>query len=202
MIDDCDGRGWAAAANFALECFRIRDTFGYRSVQSRLSSSAHAQPAPTIKWLESQALTRKKSVFLARAARVTTEEHARKAIAALVASDKRVAKATHNITAWRIRGCDQADAAGHFQHSNDDGEHAAGGKVLTLLQMVDAWDVVVVVSRWYGGVKLGPERFRAICHVAKDALSAGGWTKQPVGRAGQADGVTGRPPRHTQRRKH
>lgn len=47
--------------------------------------------------------------------------------------------------------------------------------MLHLLQLVDAWDVLVVVSRWYGGVLLGPERFRCIGAVAREALVVGGF---------------------------
>jgi putative IMPACT (imprinted ancient) family translation regulator len=37
------------------------------------------------------------------------------------------------------------------------------------------WDVVVVVSRWYGGHKLGPRRFALINSAARDALVQGGF---------------------------
>ena len=42
---------------------------------------------------------------------------------------------------------------------------------------MNVWDVLVVVSRWYGGVKLGSDRFRIINNVAREALVEGGWTK-------------------------
>ena len=40
--------------------------------------------------------------------------------------------------------------------NDDDGEDAAGGRLLHLLQILDAKNVLVIVSRWYGGIKLGP----------------------------------------------
>jgi len=46
-----------------------------------------------------------------------------------------------------------------LQDYDDDGEAAAGGRLLHLLQMTDARNVCVVVSRWYGGILLGPSRF-------------------------------------------
>ena len=55
---------------------------------------------------------------------------------------------------------------------DDDGETAAGGRLLRLLVLADARDVVVVVSRWYGGIHLGPARFHVINACAKDALVA------------------------------
>ena len=46
-----------------------------------------------------------------------------------------------------------------------------------LMQLMDVWNVVVVVTRWYGGTKLGPDRFRIINSVARDALVKGGFVK-------------------------
>jgi putative IMPACT (imprinted ancient) family translation regulator len=45
------------------------------------------------------------------------------------------------------------------------------------MQLMDVWDVLVVVSRWYGGVKLGPDRFRIINGAARDALAKGGFDR-------------------------
>lgn len=45
-----------------------------------------------------------------------------------------------------------------FQDNDDDGENAAGSRMGHLLQVMDVWNVLVVVSRWYGGIKLGPDR--------------------------------------------
>ena len=104
-------------------------------------------------WILSEVVTEKKSVFVARAARVVSTEQARAYLHHLLSTDKKVAKATHNITAWRMRGPN--DTA--FQDCDDDGETAAGGRLLHLLQLMDAWDVMVVVTRWYGGVQLGPD---------------------------------------------
>lgn len=41
-----------------------------------------------------------------------------------------------------------ASASSPVKDCDDDGEAAAGGRLLHLLQMVDARDVCVVVSRW------------------------------------------------------
>ena len=42
--------------------------------------------------------------------------------------------------------------------------------LLHLLQVMDVWNCLVVVSRWFGGVKLGPDRFRLINQAAREAL--------------------------------
>ncbi|CAK5013231.1 unnamed protein product [Meloidogyne enterolobii] len=40
---------------------------------------------------------------------------------------------------------------------------------------MDAKDVLLVVSRWKGGNKIGPDRFRHICNAGRDALISGGF---------------------------
>ncbi len=57
-----------------------------------------------------------------------------------------------------------------LQDYDDDGEDAAGGRLLHLLQILDVKDTVVVVTRWYGGVKLGPARFTHINNAARMVL--------------------------------
>lgn len=125
-------------------------------------------------WTLSLPITEKKSIFLARAARVTSPSQAKSYLQHLISTDKKAAKATHNITAWRM----QDDGGVTYQDCDDDGETAAGGRLLHLMQIMDVWDVMVVVSRWYGGVQLGPDRFRIINQVARDALVRGGWVRE------------------------
>lgn len=127
-------------------------------------------------WTLSEPITEKKSVFLARAVTVTSPDEARWCIVHLKHTDKRVARASHNMTAWRIRGAGQSS----YQDCDDDGETAAGGRLLHLMQLMDVWNVVVVVSRWYGGVHLGPDRFRLINAAARDALVKGGFTSESM----------------------
>lgn len=129
-------------------------------------------------WTLSEPITEKKSVFLARASTVTSANQVHYFISHLVATDKRASKATHNISAYRIRSTSSSVGSELvFQDFDDDGETAAGGRLLHLLQIMDVWGVLVVVSRWYGGVQLGPDRFRIINQVARDAIVAGGWMK-------------------------
>ncbi|KAL8922438.1 MAG: hypothetical protein Q9208_005160 [Pyrenodesmia sp. 3 TL-2023] len=130
-------------------------------------------PAPP-RWVLSATVTEKKSVFIARACTVKTTDEAQSAISHLLATDKRASKATHNISAYRIQSLIEGKEM-VFQDCDDNGEDAAGGRLLKLLQMMDVWNVLVVVSRWYGGVKLGPARFGIINAVAREAVAAGGF---------------------------
>ncbi|KAH0547820.1 hypothetical protein FGG08_000077 [Glutinoglossum americanum] len=118
-------------------------------------------------WVMSEAISERKSVFVARCAGVSTIDQAKGYLHHLISNNKKVANATHNITAWRIRGADCIT----YQDCDDDGEAAAGGRVLHLMQLMDVWDVMVVVTRW----------FRIINSVARDALARGGHVKPQSG---------------------
>mmetsp|Transcript_2750 Transcript_2750/g.7754 ORF Transcript_2750/g.7754 Transcript_2750/m.7754 type:complete len:120 (-) Transcript_2750:216-575(-) len=90
--------------------------------------------------------------------------------------NNKIRNATHNIMAYRIY-CPETDA--FLQDHDEDGENAAGGRLLHLLQIVDARNVIVVVSRWFGGIKLGPARFTLINNAARELLVAENYvTKQ------------------------
>lgn len=130
-------------------------------------------------WTLSLPLVESKSTFLARCAPVSSPAQAAAFIRHLLATDRRVRAATHNITAWRIRGGGGGGVV--YQDCDDDGETAAGGRLLHLMQVMGVWDVVVVVSRWYGGVKLGPRRFAMISAAARDAFVRGGVVEEGPG---------------------
>lgn len=44
--------------------------------------------------------------------------------------------------------------------------------------MMDAWNLIVVVSRWFGGTHIGPDRFKHINTAARDAVIKGGFIDQ------------------------
>lgn len=144
------------------------------------TADAIADLGPEPPWIIAEALTEKKSVFLARVAPVSSPAQAKQYVAHLLATDKKAAKATHNMTAWRIKGANDSS----YQDCDDDGEIAAGSRMLHLMQLMDVWNVMVVVTRWYGGVLLGPDRFRIINTAAREALILGGYAKD--GKEGDA----------------
>lgn len=132
-------------------------------------------------WILSDPISEKKSVFLGRAVRVANLAQAQACLEHLTATDKKAAVATHNISAWRIKqkkdGAKDA-AETQIQDYDDDGETAAGGRLLHVMQLMDVWNVLVVVSRWYGGVQLGPARFRLINDAGRDALVKGQFVEE------------------------
>lgn len=48
------------------------------------------------------------------------------------------------------------------------------------LQILDVRNVLVVVSRWYGGILLGPDRFKHINNCARNILVQEGYTETSV----------------------
>lgn len=66
-------------------------------------------------------------------------------------------------------------------HQSDGGEKGAGDQLGRILDLSGSTDVFVVVWRWYGGVKLGSERWRVIKTAAVGALGQGGWIKKGRG---------------------
>lgn len=106
-----------------------------------------------------------KSVFFAHAARVRSGEDSVKFLQWLK-RHRDVAGATHNICACII---DSGEYREEF--NDDDGETGASSGVLFMMDKMAAVNAIVVVTRHYGGVKLGPQRFKIIKDVARDAIA-------------------------------
>jgi putative IMPACT (imprinted ancient) family translation regulator len=73
--------------------------------------------------------------------------------------------------AWRLTQI-LSDGTTILKHDNDDdGEDGAGSRLAQLLQHTRLErGIVVVVSRWFGGIHLGPKRFAHIVNAARDLL--------------------------------
>eukprot|EP01036_Dinobryon_divergens_P032740 gene32740-42394_t len=63
---------------------------------------------------------------------------------------------------------------------DDDGETAAGARLAELLRLMHLDGVAVIVSRWFGGVLLGPDRFRLISNSARALLTETGFGANPI----------------------
>ncbi|AGO10045.1 AaceriAAR055Wp [[Ashbya] aceris (nom. inval.)] len=124
-------------------------------------------------WIASDPITDRSSTFIAYAAHANSEEDACAKIDQLK-TDNKIAKCAHLMTAWRIHG----ENGVVYKDCDDDGESAAGSRMLHLLNTMDAWDVVVAVARWFGGVHIGPDRFKHINSCTRDALIKGDFVSQ------------------------
>lgn len=120
----------------------------------------------------SQVLTEKKSCFLAHVMEVHSMTETIQFREAVV-TDKRFRDATHNIFAYRFAD----ESTGVIHHDcDDDGETAAGGRLAEMIRLMQLKKgVAVIVSRWFGGTLLGPDRFKFICKVARNVLEENGF---------------------------
>jgi len=79
----------------------------------------------------------------------------------MLKSDKSYARATHNTWAAVLpNGALKAD----------DGESGAGMVILKMLDRAGLRNHVVIVTRWYGGKKLGGDRFRRVQDATRTYL--------------------------------
>ncbi len=93
--------------------------------------------------------------------------HARADVDGFLKRLKRVrkyARATHN--SWAVILSDGTPIKG------DDGESGAGMVILRMLEREGLTDHVIVVTRWYGGTKLGGDRFRRVQDCVRAYLDA------------------------------
>lgn len=77
---------------------------------------------------------------------------------------KKFAKATHNT--WACVFSDVGPV------KNDDGEAGAGAVIVKMLERAGLVDHIVVVTRWYGGVHLGGDRFAHVVTCTRAYLEA------------------------------
>jgi len=106
----------------------------------------------------------KASVFLATAWPVQTEDEAR---AILAEREKRMWDANHHCSAWKLRS--------GVTRTNDAGEPggSAGAPILAAIEGAGLIDALVIVTRWFGGTKLGVGGLvRAYGDAAAEALAA------------------------------
>jgi Uncharacterized protein family UPF0029 len=118
------------------------------------------------RWVMSEKVTLKSSTFVARCVGIESSAHARRLLRELLDGNTELQNATHNVTAWRVQKGD-----GISEECNDDGETGGGRYVLQILQSMDLVGVMVVLTRWYGGILLGPDRWKLMSQVCRDALS-------------------------------
>jgi hypothetical protein len=84
---------------------------------------------------------------------------------------------SHDMHAWRVLGLktgrDGLGGPSDFgieEGWDDDSERWGGEKIVKVMRNLGGVDLLVVVSRWYGGTNLGPVRFEHIATCAKEAI--------------------------------
>lgn len=147
----------------------------------------------------SEVLTDRKSKFQGRCCAIHSQEEIKGVLQNLIRDDKHVEKASHPyMYAWRTGEVTQSDTQvqKNMKHSGkkhkkvdnnpsgikgiqqgcfDCGESGAGQRLLTLLERANVFNVLIIVTRWYGGTALGSARFRHISSTAVQSLKRGGF---------------------------
>jgi len=121
----------------------------------------------TAKWAVSEKVTSRGSTFVARSTAIRSPAHARQLFKELMASNPELRDASHNVTAWRV----QSETGGVIEECDDDGETGGGRHVLSILKSDNLVGVMLVLTRWYGGVMLGSQRWELMTQVCRDSLS-------------------------------
>lgn len=132
------------------------------------STSKKEESEKTFAFTTCEPIIDRKSIFQGHATGVCSRQEVLSALQQLKLNTK-IERATHNIYAFRIH-----DGNVWLQDCDDDGESQAGSRLLHLLQVIEAKNVLVVVSRWYGGIHLGAARFKHINNAARQVLDKNG----------------------------
>lgn len=122
----------------------------------------------TVKGYGEAEIVIQKSRFIAQVTRAETEEEAAAFIHAVKAKHW---DATHNCSAYVVGEHDQ------WQRSSDDGEPSgtAGRPILEVIRRLGLKNTVVVVTRYFGGIKLGASGLiRAYAESAAAGIAAAG----------------------------
>lgn len=146
-------------------------------------------------WNESEIIMDRKSKFQGRCCAIHNQTEINNLLQLLVQDTKSIAKASHpHMYAWRtgelvdVSSNSGKNSAKHSSKKNkspvtknvqqgcvDNDEAGAGQRLLTLLERANVVNVLVIVTRWYGGTPLGSARFRHISSAAVQTLKKGGF---------------------------
>ena len=124
------------------------------------------KPMRTVAGAAQDAFVEKKSRFIGQISPAETEADAIAFLEQVRGAQK---GATHNCYAWVVGENDE------YQRSADAGEPAgtAGRPILEAIKRADLHNTVIVVTRYFGGIKLGASGLiRAYSHAAALALEA------------------------------
>ena len=150
-------------------CFRLVKAFSYQA-NDRVRADGWKYPI-----FSSDRVRERKSVFLAHASTLSSPADLSEFIDRL-SSLPVLKRATHCMYAYRVIP-DPEISSNKILGQHDGRERGSGERLCRLLDVLECQNVVVVVSRWYGGVPLGSDRWKIISSVAKEALNKGGFVE-------------------------
>lgn len=153
------------------------------------------------KWCVSPTLTLKKSKFRAFCIPIKSNLEIPELLKEVYKIDKTVEKASHpTMYAWRTatstcmasnpslknKGKNKNNnleaesiilnkLVNQNQGFNDNNEGGSGLRILGMIERIRLVNILIVVSRWYGGTPLGPARFKCMSDVGMEALQIGNY---------------------------
>jgi len=153
----------------------LEDEFNAEEVQFTIISPEEVFPKPSKSYpvpeiYTGTILTERKSHFQAHVCQVFSKSDIENTMRTLLTNPK-IAGASHSIMAYRY----VSESGTLAQDYDDDGETKAGGRLLELIDLMNVENLMVVVTRWYGGVMLGPSRFKCINNIAKTTIQDSGF---------------------------
>lgn len=125
-------------------------------------------------WIQSEPIEDRGSIFVAYAYPTDDEEEALVRLNHLK-TDNRLSRSRHVMYAFRLNPGNKGRIT---SDCDDDGETAAGSRMLHLLTLMDAQNVIVACARWFTGTHIGPDRFKHINSSTRDAIIKGGFSKK------------------------
>ncbi|KAH9886542.1 hypothetical protein F4778DRAFT_470373 [Xylariomycetidae sp. FL2044] len=153
---------------------------GFSSIASSATETGTSQPRNidisggqiSTAWSASQPVTLKNSTFIVRATALTKPSERQSAMQSLFSAIPSLQTATHNAWAYRVKAPTNLFGATTIREDSfDDGESGCGDFLLKNMRETNAVDTLVVMTRWYGGTMLGPDRWRIMRNCLKYALA-------------------------------
>lgn len=123
-------------------------------------------------WSASQPITLRESTFIVRAIPLTKTSERVAKMQALFARYPALKDASHNAWAYRVNAPTNLFGATTIREDSfDDGESGCGSFLVKNMREMNTVDTLVVMTRWYGGIMLGPDRWRIMRDCLKDAVA-------------------------------
>ncbi|GAB1315945.1 Impact N-terminal domain-containing protein [Madurella fahalii] len=135
------------------------------------SATATFKPTPNTSWAASQPISLKDSTFIARATHISEPSQRKFLVQSLFDAIPNLKTATHNAWAYRLRPSAGSNSNRVREESFDDGETGCGDLMLRVMREANTVDTLVVLTRWFGGTLLGPDRWRLMRNCVAGALS-------------------------------
>ncbi|KAK4677081.1 hypothetical protein QC764_408430 [Podospora pseudoanserina] len=146
---------------------------GSQATSATTASTLDPAPTPTATWSTSPPIIMKDSKFVARAIHLTSPSQRKYLMESLMHNHPELKSATHNAWAFRLKPPENANWLTQRtmrEESFDDGETGCGDLMLKVMREAGAVDTLVVLTRWFGGAMLGPDRWRLMRNAVTSAL--------------------------------